>query len=377
MKTFRIILGTMLAAAMLLILGAVQAEVIQIDPDHTQHVFDESRTCVHCGWKEPGFWQEGELLLTWQELKDMGYVTVTGDGRLTEVSGNLDGLLVIGEDVTKADGNFYILFSNCPTLKQVWFPRTITELGRHLINRTNIEEVRLFCPITELGDDAFSQSLNKKPTLTSVWLPSTLKSIGREAFRACSQLSDLVLPDSVETLGSESLCGTPLTQINMPSHLKQVKAAAFGYTSIERIVLPPTVEELDTYTFEGSGVKYVDLSGLTWLKTLPDQIFRGCYRLEEVVLPPHLERFGWACFGGTNSLKRISLPDGFVDLGNTWMDDVEEMVWPVSLVDVTLERPKNLKSILYRGSEKQWKLCAANSKWNLSGVEMTFDYQGE
>ena len=353
--------------------GASGAEIIHCDPNHGDHEFS-GNTCTVCGWMKPGFYMDGEMVLDWEELKSMGYVKVDESGRLVDVEGNLDGKLVIDEEVTRMDGNFYPLFSGSP-LQEVWIPRTVTELGRYLISRTAIREVRLFCPVTKLEDDAFSESLNDQGHLEHVWLPDTLTEIGHGAFYECTALQELELPDTVEKLGGSMLYDSGLQQMKIPSRLRDA-SSAFYSCQLQEIVLPETVERLGQQGFCYCDAKTVDLSK-TQITVLPDQSFQYCKKLETLILPQGLEAFGWACFADNYALKRLVLPDGFTSMGNSWFDYVEELVWPVSLIDVNGFGPGNLKTIYYRGTEKQWMLNGANSKWDMSGITVICNYTGD
>ena len=327
--------------------------------------------CTVCGWMRPGFYMDGEMVLSWDEMKEMGYAEVQEDGRLLEVSGNLDGLLVIGEDVTKLDGNLYSLFKGTP-LQEVWIPRTVTDLGRYLVAGTSIREVRLFCPVTVLQNNAFSESLNNPACLESVWLPDTLVEIGNNAFEKCTALTHLDLPASVEKLGYAFIYDNGLTSLQLPPHLKDV-SSAFYSSRLQQVILPATVEKIGSFSYCDASV--IDLSA-TQVTAIPDKCFQYCYNLETLRLPAGLQTFGYGCFADNRSLKQLELPDGLKSLGNTWLENIETLVWPVSLIDVNGHQPEHLSTIYYRGTEKQWKLNGANNKWDLSGVTVICNFTG-
>lgn len=364
-----------LTFVLVFLLSAARAEIIHIDPSHGEHEYGGGNVCSVCGWMKPGFYMDGEMVLSWDELKSMGYVEMDEwkPGRLYKVSGNLDGLLVIDEEVTEMDGNMYPLFKDSP-LQAVWIPRSVTSLGRYLISGTVIREVRLFCPVTGLDGDAFSETLNKKAHLESVWLPDTLTEIGSDAFKKCTALHRLDLPDTVEKIGSSFLYDNGVTELKIPSCLKDA-TSAFAYSNLDRLTLPAGVEKIGHFSW--CSARYIDLSAAEAVTALPSNCFESCRNLTELKLPPKLESFGNACFYDARSLKRLSLPDGFKSFGNSRLEYVDTIVWPVSLIDVTIPRPDNLQTIYYRGSENQWKLCGANSKWDLSGVSVVCGYTGD
>lgn len=349
------------------------AEIIHCDPAHTDHQFN-GNTCTVCGWMIPGFYMDDEMVLSWDELKSMGYVEVLEDGRLTKVAGNLDGKLVIDEEITKIDGNSFELFAGS-SLKEVWIPRTVTKLGNYLTVKTSIREVRIYCPITELPENCFNAYADKHSALENVWLPDTIKSIGNSAFSECTGLKKLDLPDSVEELHGRFLYNTELKEMAIPPYLKDI-SSAFYACSLTNITLPATVEKISPQGFCYCDAEFIDMSK-TQITVIPDQCFQYCKKLKTLILPSNLKAFGWACFADNRELKKLVLPDGFNDLGNNYFDYIEEIVWPVSLIDVVNHTPRDLKTIYYRGTENQWKLNGANVKWDLSNVKVICNYTGD
>jgi len=75
--------------------------------------------------------------------------------------------------------------------------------------------------------------------------------VGRHTFCACSNLSDVSLPSTVEGIdeGSFAYCGS-LRTIKLPKGLKKIGRCTFDHDrSLQFIIVPSNVEHLENQTF--------------------------------------------------------------------------------------------------------------------------------
>ncbi len=149
-------------------------------------------------------------------------------------------------------------------------------------------------------------------TLKSINLPNTITTIGDEAFSGCSSLKSINLPDVITSLGSSSFANCfSLTTINLPNSLKNLASDVFaGCTSLMSIEFPPNLTSIGDRAFSGcSSLVSIDLpSNLT---TIEDGAFQGCSSLTSIELPSSLTSIGkiWGPFEDCTSLLEIVLPD--------------------------------------------------------------------
>ena len=87
--------------------------------------------------------------------------------------------------------------------------------------------------------------------LTSIILPEGITTIGQEAFSNCDKLESIVLSDSITELEFQafSYC-SKLKSVVLPSNLKKIYQAAFlRCYSLETITIPETLESLGNFVF--------------------------------------------------------------------------------------------------------------------------------
>ena len=200
--------------------------------------------------------------------------------------------------------------------------------------------------LESIGDDAF----NKCP-LTSLVLPDSLtsigagvfkdctelksvnlldcvnlKSIGANAFNNCAELTSVVIPANVESIGENAFVKTGLTSVSFASgsKLEVINSGVFAKTKLTAITLPASLKSIGTGAFslyyldngaahfDPSPLKSVDFSECVNLESIGDDAFNKC-PLTRLVLPDSVRSIGMGSFrhsalSGTLELpKRLSL----------------------------------------------------------------------
>ncbi len=92
-----------------------------------------------------------------------------------------------------------------------------------------IPDVIAGCPVTEIGDGAFSGSRK----LREIILPASLKRIGAEAFIGCTLLDCPVFPLGLREIGDRAFKGTNIQTLILPRSVTHIGADAF--TGLSRI----------------------------------------------------------------------------------------------------------------------------------------------
>lgn len=186
--------------------------------------------------------------------------------------------------------------------------------------------------VTAIGKEAFRDDTMVKTLIVS----NGVKSIGDNAFLSCYALSKIDIPESVVSIGTNVFTGTAWeksmlennTEIVVHGILVKVDASQTEYT------VPDGVKII------GSGVFYNNRT------------------IEKIVLPASLEEIGTYALAGCESLKEISIPDSvyrikycaFADCG------IEKLNIPATVGVIEQDAFLNVNRITYKGNAegKPW-----------------------
>jgi len=89
--------------------------------------------------------------------------------------------------------------------------------------------------------------------IKTISLPKNLKSIDGNAFRNCSQLTEIILPDNITSIGDHTFDGcSALKNVKIPTSVASIGEYAFkGCSDLKEIHLPSYLETIGDYAFEG------------------------------------------------------------------------------------------------------------------------------
>lgn len=243
-------------------------------------------------------------------------------------------------------------FRGCSSLKRIEIPKGVKTIGKEAFRYcTSLEEVILPSTITEIKDYAFAGceslktiNLSECKKLKKLGRGSfsgcsfekidgleNLKSIGSYCFSKCHNLYDVILPDTIESIGEDVFWHCRIR--NLKINQFEIKDGLYIQNdtidctdvSIKNVVIP-------------SGVKYIS-----------DQCFRNCEKLESISIPESVEEIGDYAFAGCTSLTEITLPDSLNQLDEIFADcsNLEKVSLPKALRSLygTFKNCSNLSEI--------------------------------
>ena len=151
-------------------------------------------------------------------------------------------------------------------------------------------------PVTKIGSAAFRGCSN----LTSIVIPDGVTTIGDESFYSCSLLATITVPDGVISIGESAFryCNS-LTSINLPEGITSIGDSAFhNCGSLSDILIPSTVTQIGERAFRDCKnlARIVIPAGVSSVERLA---FYGCTSLRQVHIDGELPAFGSNVFGGS------------------------------------------------------------------------------
>ena len=166
--------------------------------------------------------------------------------------------------------------------------------------------------VTAVGDNAFRSCTN----LSDVTLNVNIKTIGTNAFWNCTKLTNIFsMPSGLTSIGAYAfnLCSA-LKSITIPNNVTTIGAAAFsGCTTIQTIVIPNKVTSIGSNTFMGC-TALNSLTIGTGLTEISYQMCDGCSALTKVVVPDNITIIKTFAFRNCTSLTEVTLGNGLTSL---------------------------------------------------------------
>ncbi len=108
-------------------------------------------------------------------------------------------------------------------------------------NCTGLKSVSIPNSVTTIGSHCFEQCKG----LISVTLPSSLTSIDCYAFGGCSGLKSIVIPQSVKYIGFVAFAGSGLTSVEIPNSVTEIDFDAFSSCSnLRSVIIPNSVSKI-------------------------------------------------------------------------------------------------------------------------------------
>ena len=168
--------------------------------------------------------------------------------------------------------------------------------------------------LTSIGYDAFKNCTG----LTSVTIPDSVTTIGGYAFESCTGLTSVTIPNSVTTIGRGAFiyCSS-LESVVIPDSVTSIGRSAFyNCSSLASVVIGDCVTSIDEYAFNGcSNLASVTIPNS--VTSIGSYAFSGCSNLASVVIPDSVTSIGYYAFEGCDSLTSVMIPDGVTSIGGS------------------------------------------------------------
>ena len=266
-------------------------------------------------------------------IESVGDSAFNGCTALAKIS-NADDLKTIGQDAftdtpwftayLKQDGLIYlgsILYvynGDMPADTQITVKEGTTAIANGAFNKqSNLTSVVLPNGLTSIGDRAFAGT-----SLTQVTIPASVTDIGSEAFNDAKKLASVTFKEGLKTIGDSAFDGCSLLNtVALPNSLTKLGKSAFLYAGRDAATADGTL------TIGGGLTEIPERAFMGMSKTggavaIPSGIVSiGTYAFyntgfSSVSIPDGVTTIGASAFASTKQLKAVTLPGSVSTLGN-------------------------------------------------------------
>ncbi|WP_147613388.1 leucine-rich repeat domain-containing protein [Treponema pectinovorum] len=220
-------------------------------------------------------------------------------------------------------------FSNCKSLKKIILPSNLKIINGYAFSEcSSLEEIILSSSINKIDEGAF----NGCKSLKSINIPASVNYLDPTAFSGCSSLKTLTVEEEntkfssreniIYTKGQDLLlCAAGgITSANILSSVTEIGEAAFkDCTSLKEVDIPNSVTVIQNLAFYGcSALESVTIPAA--VNSLQQSVFKDCTSLKEVAIPNSVVSIENLAFSGCSALESVTIPAAVDSLENKVFD---------------------------------------------------------
>ena len=196
-------------------------------------------------------------------------------------------------------------FSNCAAMKKVQLSNTIKT---NLFDFSSLE----LTSVIFIGENSTIPNwlMNNTTLKTITFDCPNLIQIPDSAFYACEALEDIILPNTIQTIGNYSFWGcSRIYKIELPTSLTKIGQSAFqSCTSLTSVNIKAPMSEIPPYC-------YANCSSLTSvvfgdnIKVIGSNAFSYCSAITDLVITSSIDSIADNAFVGCSAVKSLSIND--------------------------------------------------------------------
>ncbi|MBQ3196471.1 MAG: leucine-rich repeat protein [Clostridia bacterium] len=338
--------------------------------------------------------------LSW-ELDNNGFLVIWGVGDMNTATtwgtnipwrAHKDKIknIFIGQRVTSiTDYAFY----DCQLLENVYIPASIKAINFFAFQECTslknvfISDLKAWCSIKfESYSNPLIDGKNlyvNENLITNLVLPSNIKEIKDFAFYGCN-IQSVVVPESVETIGNSAFYGCKsLVKVTLPDSVTSLGAEVFKECrALANINIPKGITQLKAGVFYNCRA-IVNMTIPEGVKTIGESAFNSCYSLVNITIPNTVTAINANAFSGCKAISTINIPDSVTSIGDyafSFCGSFTSITIPDSVISIGKYFLDNSKvnTLYYLGSEQQWANISISEKNNkLKSVEIVYVYHFE
>ena len=264
---------------------------------------------------------------------DLFEVIYRGDRLVVNIPDDVLISLIIDLSVTEIDDD---ACEGCRRLTEVRLHPGVIKIGRRAFqNCSQLQRIELPEGLLSIEEDAFFGC----DSLREIVIPASVQYIGHEVFSCCAVLQRVVFLPRTASIelgrGIFDDC-SHLEFVTLPHNLRSIPAEFFyACTSLTHLQIPVSVEQIGEFAFKGSGIQAMNSSvGDDFmpgtiilppnLHSIADGCFIKCKSLTQIRIPPSVQKIGAGALSGSD-LRSIEIPETVHRIGREALRDCSSL----------------------------------------------------
>ncbi len=229
------------------------------------------------------------------------------------------------------------------------------------IDNPNMVIPRTYCglPVVEIINDAFYGL-----KIERVEMLGNVKIIGQRAFRNCSSLVSVEIPETIEYLGYRAFAGCSNLKRNQKNGINYLGNSTNKYLCIENsyddyleeAIIDPNCRVIGEAAFSTAWIKKITFAQNGNLISLGQQCFEWCNSLTEVKIPSTVKYVADAVFVQCDNLEKLYIPSSVTKVGEGIVDYDHDTISRLTIYCEVAEKPD--------GWHEEWVTQNHRVNWN-------------